>query len=183
MTAYGDSLTTGARCSLGPPEALAKEMRKRTKRSWVVYNEAINGETILQLLRRMDQKSPVHKDASFASVLIGTNDSKPQHRTSPDLYEELLTQVFERLSIRPHLIKIAIKIPPLIDPICSPYDKKCQSYIDKYNLKIEKVAKAFNALLVDLTDMNPKYFSDGVHFNNDGVALVAVKMADVITGR
>lgn len=183
MSCFGDSMTTGARCTIGYPEWLSKKMREATKRHWIVFNEAINGETALQLLRRMDQKNHVHKEASFVSVMIGTNDSKPQNRTSPDFYEELYRQIMERFLVRPHLTKICLTIPKLVDPICSPYDKGCHEFIDEYNKRIVKVAKEFDAILVDVSNLAPTLHRDGVHFNDKGSEEVANRMAAAILGR
>ena len=77
MVCYGDSLTTGARSSVGYPEDLAKLMRKDTGKAWLCFNEAVNGETVLELLRRMDQKRHLYTDCQMATLMIGTNDTKP----------------------------------------------------------------------------------------------------------
>lgn len=182
FSAYGDSLTTGARCVLGWPEYLARELRERTGRALIAYNEAINGETALQLLRRMDQRNKVHTESSFSSVLIGTNDSKPIISTSPDIYEEVYVQILERLVVRRQTI-ICITIPRLVEPICSPYAKTSNELIKKYNEKVVALAEEFKTLLVDLSDLKDEHFSDGVHFTDSGGLEVAKKVADAVLSR
>lgn len=173
MTCYGDSMTFGARCRAGYPEYLAQQMRRNVPSKWVVRNESVCGDSTLMLLRRMDQHYSAHESSRTVSVMIGTNDSKPDFRTPPDLFEELYRQVMDRFLSKKDVTVFCMMIPKVQDPALMPYDNVCNELIFEYNKRIPVIAEDYGAVFVNLSELNDAHFSDGVHFNDEGSLLTA----------
>ena len=180
----GDSLTTGARSSYGLAEGLSSHLTERTKKTWMWRCEAVNGETILQLLRRMDQKPQLWKDVSFATVVIGTNDSKSTCRTSPGTYKMLYNQILDRLLIQKILVFPGL-VPDVFvsEALASPYDASCNGRIAQYNEVIKEICGERGLPCVDTTRMTAENYSDGVHFSLSGIEELAKRFADSICKR
>ncbi len=182
----GDSLTTGARSRLGLAEELSEQLNRATNKRWLFRCEAVNGETVLQLLRRVDQKPWMWKDATFCTLLIGTNDAKGSVDTPPDIFGLLYGQLLDRLLVARLLVFPAL-VPDLrLDAsLASPYDSKCQDRISRYNQQIrqESAARNLGDSLVDTTGFAPACYADGVHFSDEGMAEVSRRFADRITRR
>ncbi len=182
----GDSLTTGARTGYGLPEALSDQLNRLTKKRWLFRCEAVNGETVLQLLRRMDQKPWMWQDATFCTLMIGTNDSKATADTPPAVFRMLFGQVLDRLVIAKLVIFPAL-IPDLrVDAsLASPYDSSCLDRIHRFNDEIrgECADRGLEKALVDTTGLKASDYADGVHFSADGIEAVARRFMEKITAR
>ena len=182
----GDSLTTGARTRYGLPEELADQLNRRTSKKWLFRCEAVNGETVLQLLRRMDQKPWMWQDATFSTLLIGTNDAKSTVDTPPAVFRMLFGQILDRLVVGKLVIFPAL-IPDLqVDAsLASPYDSSCLDRIRRFNEEIreECAGRGLEKALVDTTGLKAADYADGVHFSADGIAAVARRFAEKITTR
>jgi len=179
MICYGDSLTVGARSSVGYPEVVAYLLTQSSGRSWMVCNESVNGDTAVDLLRRIDQNSHSYADAAYASLLIGTNDTKPSVRTEVAEFEMLYEQILWRLQIK-HAHVFLFTIPNMWAPVCSPYGSKCGEWIDSYNGVIAHHAELVGLPLIALDGLPKTVFADGVHFNLKGAWKVAAKLATEI---
>ncbi len=182
----GDSLTTGARTRFGLPEALADQLNRLTKKKWLFRCEAVNGETVLQLLRRMDQKPWMWQDATFCTLMIGTNDSKTTVDTPPEVFRMLYGQILDRLMVA-KLVVFPALIPDLqVDvSLASPYDSSCLDRIQRFNewIRAECAERGLEKSLVDTTGLKAADYADGVHFSAEGIDAVARRFTEKITAR
>lgn len=182
----GDSLTTGARTRYGLPEGLADLLNRQTKKKWLFRCEAVNGETVLQLLRRMDQKPWMWRDATFCTLMIGTNDAKASVDTPPDIFRMLFGQILDRLAVE-KLVLFPALIPDLqVDAsLASPYDSSCPDRIKRFNEAIgeECIERGLQKNLVDTTGLGASNYADGVHFSAEGIDALARRFAGKIAAR
>ena len=182
----GDSLTAGARTRYGLAEGLADQLNRATNKRWLLRCEAVNGETVLQVLRRLDQKPWMWKDATFCTLLIGTNDTKTAIDTPPEVFRMLYGQILDRL-----LVAKLMVFPGLIPDLqvgaslASPYDSSCVERIKRFNevIREECAARGLAAWLVDTSGLASEHYVDGVHFSEAGIAELARRFADRITRR
>ncbi len=182
----GDSLTTGARTRYGVPEELSDQLNRLTKKKWLFRCEAVNGETVLQLLRRVDQKPWMWHDATFCTLMIGTNDAKSSVDTPAAVFQMLFGQILDRLVVA-KLVVFPALIPDLqIDAsLASPYDSSCQDRIRYFNegIRRECAERGLDKFLVDTTGLSAADYADGVHFSTEGIAAVSRRFAEKITAR
>lgn len=182
----GDSLTTGARTRYGLPEELSDQLNRLTKKKWLFRCEAVNGETVLQLLRRMDQKPWMWHDATFCTLMIGTNDAKSSVDTPAEIFRMLFGQILDRLVVA-KLVVFPALIPDLqVDAsLASPYDSTCLERIKRYNeaVRAECTERGLEKYLVDTTGLAAADYADGVHFSQAGISAVSRRFAEKITAR
>lgn len=182
----GDSLTAGARSRHGIAEELADQLNRASRKRWLFRNAATNGDTVLQLLRRLDQAPGLWRDVTFCTLVIGTNDAKSAVNTSPEEFRMLLGQVLDRLVVAKLLIFPGL-IPDLQvgASLASPYDSSCVERIARFNdgIRAECKERGLERWLVDLTGMPEECYADGVHFSMAGVEEVARRFAARIAER
>lgn len=182
----GDSLTAGARSAMGLAEALAADLNARSAKRWLLRNEACNGDTVLQLLRRLDQKPWMWRDATFATILIGTNDAKSSVDTSPEVFRMLYGQLLDRLMIAKLLVFPAV-VPLLRTDaaLASPYDLRCNERIGRFNeiIRAEATRCGYGHWLVETENLPAAGFADGVHFNALGIQELAARFAERMVNR
>lgn len=182
----GDSLTVGARSAYGLAEGLSDQLNRATNKRWLFRCEAVNGETVLQLLRRMDQKPWLWKDATFCTLLIGTNDTKGSVDTAPAVFRMLYGQILDRL-----LVAKVLVFPGLIPDLqlnaslASPYDSSCRERLDRFNeaIRAECDGRGLAGRVVDTTALPAAGYADGVHFNEAGIDELARRFAAKIAHR
>ncbi len=182
----GDSLTAGARSRFGLAEGLSDEMNRATNKRWLFRCEAVNGETVLQVLRRMDQKPWLWKDATFCTLVVGTNDSKGSVDTPPDIFRMLYGQILDRLVVAKLMVFPGL-VPDLQlgASLASPYDSKCAERIVHFNtvIRTECESRGLGDALVYTTGLAANCYADGVHFTEAGIAELARRFAEKITRR
>ncbi len=182
----GDSLTAGARTRYGLAEGLADQLNRATNKRWLLRCEAVNGETVLQVLRRLDQKPWMWKDATFCTLLIGTNDTKAAIATPPEVFRMLYGQVLDRLLVAKLLVFPGL-VPDLQlgASLASPYDSSCVERVRRFNdvIREECRARDLGGWLVDTSGLAGEHYVDGVHFSEAGIAELARRFADRITRR
>lgn len=182
----GDSLTAGARSPYGLAEGLSDHLNRATNKRWLFRCEAVNGETVLQVLRRMDQKPWLWKDATFCTLMVGTNDAKGAVDTPPAVFRMLYGQILDRL-----LIAKALVFPGLIPDLqlnaslASPYDSSCVDRLRRFNeaIRAECESHGLADRIVDTTALPAAGYVDGVHFNASGIDELARRFAAKITQR
>lgn len=182
----GDSLTTGARSRYGLAEGLSDQLNRATNKRWLFRCEAVNGETVLQVLRRMDQKPWLWKDATFCTLLAGTNDAKGTVDTPPEIFRLLYGQILDRLVVGQLLVFPGL-VPDLqlSASLASPYDSKCAERIQRFNevIKAECASRGLADWIVDTTALPAACYADGVHFTEAGIDELARRFAGKITRR
>ena len=182
----GDSLTAGARSRYGLAEGLSDQLNRATNKRWLFRSEAVNGETVLQVLRRMDQKPWLWKDATFCTLLVGTNDAKGSVDTPPEIFRMLYGQILDRLLVGKLLVFPGL-VPDLLlgASLASPYDSTCAERIARFNaaIRAECATRKLEGALVDTTGLSAECYADGVHFSEAGIAELARRFAGKITQR
>ena len=182
----GDSLTSGARSRYGLAEGLADQLNRASNKRWLFRSEAVNGETVLQLLRRMDQKPWLWKDATFCTLIIGTNDAKGTVDTPPEIFRMLLGQILDRLVVGKLMVYPGL-VPDLQlgASLASPYDSKCAERIQRFNaaIRAECESRGLTTALVDTTGLSVECYADGVHFSEAGVNELARRFGEKIARR
>ncbi|WP_438479515.1 SGNH/GDSL hydrolase family protein [Oleiharenicola lentus] len=182
----GDSLTVGARSRYGLAEALAGDLNSCTRKRWLFRSEACSGDTVIQLLRRMDQKPWMWREVTFATLLIGTNDAKRSVDTPHDCFRLLYGQVLDRLLVAKLLVFPAL-IPLLRvdESLASPYDASCNERITQFNeiIRSECARAGCAQWLVESADFPAECFADGVHFSEQGIRELARRFASQIVSR
>lgn len=182
----GDSLTAGARSRYGLAEGLADHLNRATNKRWLFRCEAINGETVLQVLRRMDQKPWLWKDATFCTLIVGTNDSKGTVATPSGVFRMLYGQILDRLSVAKLMVFPGL-IPDLQlgASLASPYDSGCADRLKQFNeaIRAECETRGLTGRLVDTTALPATGYVDGVHFNEPGIDELARRFAAKIMQR
>jgi len=182
----GDSLTAGARSRYGLAEGLSDQLNRASNKRWLFRSEAVNGETVLQLLRRMDQKPWLWKDATFCTLLIGTNDAKGTVDTPPEIFRMLFGQILDRLVVGKLMVYPGL-VPDLLlgASLASPYDSKCAERIRHFNaaIRAECESRGLATALVDTTGLDAECYADGVHFTEAGINELARRFGDKIARR
>lgn len=182
----GDSLTAGARSRYGLAEGLSDQLNRATNKRWLFRCEAVNGETVLQVLRRMDQKPWLWKDATFCTLVVGTNDAKGTTDTPPAVFRMLYGQILDRLAVA-RLMVFPGLVPDLQlgASLASPYDSTCAERIGRFNevIRAECEARGLGSSLVDTTAVPADGYADGVHFTETGINEIARRFAEKITRR
>jgi lysophospholipase L1-like esterase len=182
----GDSLTAGARSRFGLAEGLSDQLNRATNKRWLFRSEAVNGETVLQVLRRMDQKPWLWKDATFCTVLAGTNDAKATTDTPPQVFSMLYGQILDRLLVGKLMIFPGL-VPDLQlnASLASPYDSSCADRIRRFNdvIRVECEARGLGGSIIDTTALPSACYADGVHFNETGISEMARRFAEKIMRR
>lgn len=182
----GDSLTAGARSRYGLAEALADELNQATRKRWLFRCGGVNGDTVLQLLRRMDQNPALWRDTTFATVVIGTNDAKQSIDTPPEVFRMLYGQLLDRLVVAKLLVFPGL-VPDLQvnASLASPYDSSCLPRIARYNdiIREECTKRGLDRWIVDLASLKETCYADGVHFSEEGIREVARRFATRIGQR
>jgi len=182
----GDSLTVGARSRYGLAEGLSDHLNRATNKRWLFRCEAVNGETVLQVLRRMDQKPWLWKDATFCTLLIGTNDAKGAVDTPAEIFRMLYGQILDRLVVAKLLVYPGL-VPDLQlgASLASPYDSRCAERIQRFNaaIRAECEGRGLGDALADTTGLTADCYADGVHFTEMGIDELARRFAEKITRR
>lgn len=182
----GDSLTAGARSRYGLAEGLSNHLNRATNKRWLFRCEAVNGETVLQVLRRLDQKPWLWKDATFCTLVVGTNDAKSTTDTPPAVFRMLYGQILDRLAVA-RLMVFPGLVPDLQlgASLASPYDSKCADRILHFNaaIRAECAEHGLADSLVDTTALPSEAYVDGVHFTETGLDELARRFAEKITRR
>jgi len=202
----GDSLTAAGRAESGDPtpwraqegwghgyvnltgahiEAVCPELNIR------LINRGVGGNTIRDLMVRWDQ-DVLALQPDCLSVCIGVNDVWRQCDTPLQTERQVLPEEFEAIYrqllvlTRPQL-KCLILIKPFV--FDNNRQDRMRRLIDEYGEIVEKLAKEFDALLVDPQPAIDRYLQyrhssciawDRVHPNTAGYLLVARELMKTI---
>ena len=168
-TAFGDSITKGARTYLGYPELVGSELTSRLQTQWNVINHSVCGFKAIDLARYIDLHflSLKDKQSSISTLLIGTNDIK--EKTRPEDFRIALNQVILKtklLTTSGNVIVMAI--PELHKGITYPYSIAMNEDVTLLNAEIKKLADEHHIRMLSIA--HSEYdFTDGVHLNANGL--------------
>jgi len=188
VLSLGDSLTFGARCYLGFPEYLARDLTLRHDRriEWSAINAGVCGETTRQILDRtpaLVQRFAALPGPKVITYLAGTNDSKG-NGTRPLEWQEAYRQTVRWLR-RVHGARIVLcTIPALQSDQMPCYTEGSMRWIERANYAIRDMHDVLNSRsinLVDLADIHETV--DGVHLTPEASETVAGRITEVIAPR
>ena len=174
----GDSQTTGARSVLSLPTALAAEMHKRTDKCWDCIEEAVNGETVKDVTRRMDPILRRYPNEFIATLLMGTNDCRSDRgQEPPEIFERVYLSALMKLKVRGWQTVVGT-IPTIHGGFAHfPYTRRSMELQRSYNEVIRRLATGFDFPVADLSGMPRTMYVDAVHFNDEGCLEVARRFA------
>lgn len=189
----GDSLTEGARCRIGYPEALAALLTARSRGTeWASLNHGISGQTTLQILRRTPGavgQLLSQPGAKVAVICAGTNDSKGATRDRPD---DLWLTLYRQIAHWPlrHLVPTVLCTLPTVAAEMPDYGPQAPAWIAGANALIRDLAaslrqpradgRAVPVHVCELHDLPLEVLVDGVHLTEEGYREVARRVADTI---
>jgi lysophospholipase L1-like esterase len=167
-TAFGDSITIGARTYLSYPDLTGNLLQKHLNKNWDVINIAVSGYKAIDLSRYIDQNALYlkSKQISFSTLLIGTNDVK--ENTSLEDFKVAFSQVlFKIRQLTCNNNVIVCKIPSFPKGVMYPYTFEMNELLDSFNVFIQEESENQGvrclSFLNDETD-----FYDGIHLNIKG---------------
>jgi len=168
-TAFGDSITIGARTYLGYPELVGDSLSRHLSKQWNVINHSVSGFKAIDLARDIDRHFLSLKESrsSVSTILIGTNDIKEQ--TKPGDFRIALNQIILKtklLTINSNVI--ILTIPQFHRGIVYPYSIGMNELICAFNSEIRLLARHHKIRMLDL-DHTEGDFLDGVHLNGSGI--------------
>lgn len=179
-TAFGDSITIGARSYLGYPEVAAARLEQELDKHWDVVNCAVSGITTIELARLIDQQYShlKAKQSSISTILIGTNDVKKN--TGLKDFEIALNLVIIKVKLLTQAENVVVlQIPKLQKGIMYPYNYEMNDTIAVYNQAICAAANHHHVKTMEL-QLQPDHFLDGVHLNNEGAHHAGGQIAEMI---
>ncbi len=179
VVCWGDSQSTGARTYGCYPVYLAQALNAKTRYFWQSINLSTNGHTVRDLWFRIGPELLTLRDVHQACVLIGTNDVG---NSSPiDLFEEYYRQMLVALRLGGIQVVYCGEIPPIWPDGHAFFSSATQRDRDRYNTRLKKVVgESEVGQLVQLPELTADCYTDPVHFNERGNALVADAFANAI---
>lgn len=178
----GDSLTEGCRDEMwrGYPIELELLLWRRWMQNWNCINAGIAGETSIDVYKRAYGVLRAYPEAAEMVLLVGTNDAKDQVKTPPEAFIEHVEAIL-RCADRWEKMTYLCTIPELkgfgAPDFCSP------GLIAKYNTELSMLAERRGVKLIELRGLHKDCYADGVHLNNQGYKMLAIRVAQAIQER
>jgi lysophospholipase L1-like esterase len=179
-TAFGDSITIGARTYFGYPELTGHQLSEQLKKQWNVINHAVSGYKAIDLARYIDLHFDTLRShqSAISTILIGTNDVK----AAVPLNDYLIA--LEQVIIKVKLITtsknvVLIAIPHFHPGIMYPYSIEMNDQIREFNTGIAMLAKKHQVRTIAF-EHSADDFVDGVHLNRKGIERFASQLSAFI---
>jgi lysophospholipase L1-like esterase len=150
--------------------------------SWVCINRGVNEWTSADLLRNVFDIAKAYSKAFEVVICIGMNDSKPNVRTSPEMFGINMTGILRVLKVLDRHVYLCT-IPDFGGFGCINYDLQSVALVARYNKVIRSAAQNSNSYLVDLSGFDPRCYADSVHLNNTGAKEMAARVMAAIIRR
>jgi len=176
----GDSITFGARSSLGYPEYLSRTLREETGMLWPCVNLGVNSETTLQIMRRADRQLREFPDVEIWCLCAGMNDCR--ELTPLRIWEETYRQLLERFVTLRKKVFVAT-MPPIVPGRGHlPYRKESREHWVWMNGTIMNLADTRRTPVVRLDGMveHEITMADSVHPTDAGSQWIADQFAKKI---
>lgn len=182
IACQGDSLTYGSRDPDGMcyPLYLGRILSQRHGQTWVTVNFGAPAEGWAELWRRNYQELSGVPEALEVCLWMGTNDAKMDRPTEQSLIacEAVLDQCaalgrFVYLATLPGKRGFGAPREPW----------SMNTKIDLLNDAYRRIAAERGLSLVELADMSPELFSDGIHLTQAGNRFVAEAFSAAIEAR
>lgn len=181
----GDSITNGARDEYNRayPFELSDLLSERFPgQAWVCINRGVNEWTSSDLLRNAFDIVKGYQKAFEVVICIGMNDSKPNVRTPPEIFEKNLVQVLRIMKVMGRHVYLC-SIPDFGHFGCINYDLGSVDLVKNYNSLIRTIVSEHKVHFVDLGGFDPCCYADSVHLNNAGAREMASRVMGAILGR
>ena len=175
----GDSLTQGSRDEMwrGYPIELELLLWRRWQQNWNCINAGVAGETSIDVYKRAYGVLRSYPEAAEMILLVGTNDAKDQVKTPPEAFIEHVEAIV-RCAERWDKMAYLCTIPELkgfgAPDFCDP------DLIVQYNSELAILALRRETKLIELRGLPASAYADGVHLNNNGYKMLAVRVAQAI---
>jgi len=181
LACIGDSITQGGTyvSVIGP--ALGKQ--------WAVTNLGVSGATLLKngdkAYNRLGQYAQAMQlKPDVATILLGTNDSKPQNWSKKAEFEADYKSMIDDLRKANSKVVIYCCLPPPAGP--NKFGINGGIIKDEIGPLVRKIAKDANCHVIDLhaaLDGKPGVLKDNVHPNGNGHQLLAAAIYQALTGK
>ena len=139
----GDSITNGARDEYNRayPFELSDMLSARFEgQAWICINRGVNEWTSADLLRNVFDIAKAYSKAFEVVVCIGMNDSKPNIRTSPEVFELNLKGILRVLKVLGRHVYLCT-VPDFGSFGCINYDLESPKLVVRYNEIIKRLAQ------------------------------------------
>jgi lysophospholipase L1-like esterase len=179
IVCWGDSQTFGARSYGCYPLYLAKILNAETRYVWRAINLSTNGHTARDLWFRLSTELATLHDVYQACILIGTNDVG--NGSDLDLFEEYYRQILTSLKLNGLRVAYCGEIPPIWADGHAFFSEKTCARRDDYNARVHKaVTESGIGRVVTFSGLSLDCYTDPVHLNEKGNAVIARSFADAI---
>lgn len=188
IACIGDSITYGAGIENRESNSYPAVLGRLLGAKFATKNFGVNGAT---LLKKGDK--PYWDQPEFAAVkafspqvviiMLGTNDSKPQNWRYQERFADDLRAMIDHFSRLPSQPVVWICLPP--PAYESRWGISEETIAEEIIPDIQEVADEKHVPLIDLHDAlsnRPKLFSDTIHPNADGAALMAQTVQNALLG-
>jgi lysophospholipase L1-like esterase len=182
IACQGDSLTFGSRDPDGMsyPLYLGRLLSERYRQTWVTLNFGVSADGWAELWRRNYQELCAVPEALEVCVWMGTNDARKDRPVDQILIAcEAVLDQYAALGRFVYLATLPGK-----KGFGAPREPWSM------NIKIEQLNEAYRRIaaerglsLVELSDMPPELFSDGIHLTQAGNRFVAEAFCSAIEAR
>ena len=187
VACIGDSITFGATLS-NTSDRYPNRLQNLLGSSYQVINYGVSGTTMLKLgdkpyWNQHQYDASIRYNAAKYIIMLGTNDSKPINWTPygqnyPTDYAAMIA-AYKNLSSHPK-VYVCLCLPVYNDGLYGISSYNVENFI---NPNIKAIATANGATLIDTHAPfvgHPEYYTDGVHPNAIGAAVLAQTVYNAI---
>ncbi len=195
---FGDSITQGFHddemggwCNRLAQYAIRKTVDSDYDYSSSIFNLGISGNNTDNLVKRFPHELKARLDGQDGAVLfaLGVNDSQFElgtnaNRVELEKYEENIKEcINEAKKYTEHVFINSLL--PVNDSLLSPMPWKpthgySNTFIDKYNETVKRIAAELGCVLIDISDVFPntsqEFLPDGIRPNAEGHRLIYVRV-------
>jgi len=182
IACQGDSLTYGSRDPDGMsyPLYLGRILSEKYGQVWATVNFAVPRDGWAEVWRRNYNELLTVPEAGEVCLWAGTNDAKQNRSLEQTLMA--MEAVLDQCRAAGRFVYLATL--PGKRGFGAPREPwSMNGHIQELNEAYHKIAKARGLSLVDLSEMPPECFVDGIHLTQEGSWRVARAFADAIEAR
>jgi|GEM_PF-1041860 len=187
IACIGNSITYGYGIPDRERNAYPAQLESLLGDSYAVTNYGVNGATLVSrgripYIKTAAYRRALHSRPDIVFIMLGTNDTKPRDSTLLDAFERdytALVQSFQRLATHPKVILLS-PVTCFLTETASLSDNTIRQRIMPC---IQQVAFDRQLELIDLHSLTidrPGLYTDKLHLNAEGAALVAARLFEAV---
>jgi len=170
----GGNVCLGARSIRGWPEHLWGLTQ------WQIVNEGIPGGRAIDVSRRVASLPKWREDPDWIVVQLGTYDARGGV-VSPREWGLMLEQILDSVTDRwPDASILVCSPPPIYQSTVKGFNRHARRWIPRASLVSEEITEVAGHRWLNLSDLPPAMFPDGIHPNRDGCKEIAARVRDAI---